>query len=852
MNNSFLHSGLLSWKSMVKGSVCGLLVSLLFAVPVHAQREMRSFNEGWLFSWESDNNASMVSIPHTWNTDAYTLKDYKKGKALYRKVFTIPQEWNGRQLFLKLDAASKECSVRVDGKEVGTHQGGYTAALFALNDAIDKGKQGHLMEISVSNATDDVPPISGDFTFFGGIYRDTWLIATNDIHFSTTDLSTHGVYVHAHDVSAKAATVSVRCNISNESTKKERVTLQTELFSPDGQRLAVIKNKASLPSATNDVAVNQTIKVDNPVLWTPETPHLYKVVTTVIAADNRTVLDTEEHVTAMRWCEYDADKGFFLNGKQYKLRGMCRHQDQWPMGVALDEEQHRRDFRLMKEMGCNFLRIAHYPQDDALLELCDREGMLVWEEIPVIDIVPDNSRYADNAEHNLREMIRQHYNHPSVIMWGYMNEILLKTMRQYKDETALAPVMERTLALAKRLEKAVDEEDPWRVSTMAFHGSNDYNTRGLSTITDVVGWNLYQGWYGSDMNDFERFLQRQHEQQPTHPMIVSEYGAGSDHRLHSLHPHAFDFSSEYQQLYLEHYLPVIEDSAYVLGATHWNFIDFASALRDESMPRINNKGLVRNDRTPKDVYYYYKAAWRKDISVVHVASRDWQWRTAETDANGHAVMPVKVYANTPTVELLIDGRSLGEKKVENCTAVFNCPFGDSREPLLTARGKADGKVVGEDAVRIHFTPAGLTSEHQELAVNVGSECYYTSDHSQLTWVADKPYTEGSWGYIGGNEKQTQTEIHGTREGPLFQTWREGGDGYRFDVANGTYEIEVMLTKDMAAYDGGEAAVYLLGRADTAKGLSAERHRYTQKVDDGRIIIPLPQDAHLCGIIIRKK
>ena len=277
-----------------------------------------------------------------------------------------------------------------------------------------------------------------------------------------------------------------------------------------------------------------------------------------------------------------------LNGKPYKLRGICRHQDQKPIGVALTDEMHRRDIKLMKEMGANFIRISHYPQDDALLEMCDELGMLAWEEIPIIDIVPDTPGYTENCERNtVREMIRQHYNHPSIITWGYMNEILLVTQRLYKKEEELKPILERTLALANRLEVVLKEEDTTRVSTMAFHGSNSYNEVGLGSITDIVGWNLYQGWYGGNLTGFEQYLEEQHKKYPSHPMIVSEYGAGSDKRLHSLQPfyfHAFDFSIEYQQKYLEHYLPVLEETSYICGGTHWNFIDFSSALRDRICP----------------------------------------------------------------------------------------------------------------------------------------------------------------------------------------------------------------------------------------------------------------------------
>ena len=278
----------------------------------------------------------------------------------------------------------------------------------------------------------------------------------------------------------------------------------------------------------------------------------------------------------------------------------------------------------MKELGCNFVRISHYPQDDAVLELCDELGLLAWEEIPIINIVPDTPGYADNCELNLREMIRQHYNHPSVIAWGYMNEILLTVPAPNKPEWPAC--RERTIALAQRLEKALKEEDAARASVMAFNMTNLYHEMGLDLV-DVVGWNLYHGWYVDRLEDFNAWCEDQHTRYPQLPMIISEWGAGSDRRLHTTNGHAFDFSIEYQQTYVEHYLPYIEEKEWISGCAYWNFIDFNVAARQESMPRVNNKGLFYNDRTPKDVAYYFKAMWREDIPVLHIASRDWPVRT---------------------------------------------------------------------------------------------------------------------------------------------------------------------------------------------------------------------------------
>ena len=274
---------------------------------------------------------------------------------------------------------------------------------------------------------------------------------------------------------------------------------------------------------------------------------------------------------------------------------------------------------MMKEMGANFLRISHYPQDDALLEMCDREGMLVWEEIPIVNMVPKEAEFADNCESMLIDMMRQHYNSPSVILWGYMNEIFLLSSYGVKDETST----ERTLALAKRLEDVLHKEDPYRLSTMAFHGSDIYNTTGISEIPNVVGWNLYDGWYGEDLLGFDRYLANQHKLFPTHPLIVSEYGAGSDARIHSFHPIRFDFSIDYQQIYTEPYVNVIESTPYIMGASYWNMDVDPNALQrfvydgsSFSLVDSGDKVNMGKQQTLEDFLEFCKSNYPADNEVV--------------------------------------------------------------------------------------------------------------------------------------------------------------------------------------------------------------------------------------------
>ncbi len=804
---------------------------------VHAQRELKTFNAGWTFSQGEKPDAAnslSVSIPHTWNTDAYINKSYYRGIGWYQRSFTIPQEWQDKQLFLRFEAASQSADIYINGRLAGQHKGGYTAFTFDITPYCSPNSM-NTIEVCVDNKRDDTPPISGDFTFFGGIYRDVWLIATPKQHFNLTNMGSDGIFISTPQVSEQAGTLSIKGEVKNESTTKAPVEIEHSIYAPDGSLIQTLKETVTLKPGELYTFRSTPTPIKQPQLWSPETPYLYRIETTLRDKQSKKELDRLNNYTGFRWFRFDGNEGFFLNGKPYKLRGICRHQDQKPIGVAMTDEMHRRDMLLMKEMGANFIRISHYPQDVAILEQCDKLGMLAWEEIPVIDIVPDLEEYYNTCETNLREMIRQHYNHPSIITWGYMNEILLVTQRRYKDDE-LTPVLERTLALANRLEKALKEEDPYRNSTMAFHGSNSYNEVGLGSITDVVGWNLYSGWYGGDVTGFERFLEEQHRNYPTHPMIVSEYGAGSDRRLHSLNPKSFDFSIEYQQFYLEHYVKVLEETRYVCGGTHWNFIDFGSALRDESMPRINNKGLVYSDRTPKDVFHYYKAVFRQNSPVLYIASRDWTKRTGVQERVSPVVQPVKLYTNLPEAELFIDGRSLGKKKSENCVIVFDVPF-QAGTHFLRAVGIHEGKAV-EDGLPVQFTaiPSRLTVQNLqglELAINVGSNCFFTSDESHLTWIPDRRYEPGGWGYIA-NEKSkqtgTQTEIKDTPDNPLFQTLHSDLEGYRFDVPQGEYEVELLLAD---VFQTSEKLPYQLGKEGESISLGNAFHIYIngQKVEE---------------------
>ncbi len=682
-------------------------------------------------------------------------------------------------------------------------------------------------------------------------------------------MGSDGVFVSTPEVNGQRGKIQVKGEVTNDAETAVTLEVQNQIYSPQGDLLQTRKQKVKLKAGETREFGYVSDVIANPDLWSPETPSLYKVKTQLLNPKTNEVIDEKTNKVGFRWFAFDGNKGFSLNGKPYKLRGVNRHQDQAPVGVALDDEAHRRDIRLIKELGCNFIRISHYPQDDAIVEMCDELGLLAWEEIPIINIVPDTPGYADNCELNLREMIRQHYNHPSIIAWGYMNEILLTVPPV--DSPEWQPCKERTVALAQRLEAALKEEDSSRVSVMAFNMTNLYNEIGLD-LEDVVGWNLYQGWYVDKLEDFNKWCEDQHRRYPHHPMIISEWGAGSDRRLHTTEGRAFDFSMEYQQTYVEHYLPFIEEKEWISGCTYWNFIDFNVAARQESMPRVNNKGLFYNDRTPKDVAYYFKSMWRKDIPVLRIASRDWKVRVGKEGVT----QQIKLYSNLPEVELFVNGESAGKQATDNCHAVFNVvlPVGTS---VLTAQGVYGNKPV-EDVMTIDFRPLPDLSEGDELAINVGSNCFFTSALSNLTWLPDRPYVPGSWGYVSGEARSTTSEIVNTVDVPLYQTRREGEFTYKIDAPDGNYEVELLMAdvtrpaaqlanllgKNKSEETAGETRfnIVICGRqvetnfspADGGRYRTAFKRRYIVCNEEGCITIALEAvkgKPFISGIKVRK-
>lgn len=831
-----------------------------------AQRMMKTINDGWDFRKAGETRWHSVNLPHTFNLDAYSQRNYYQGKGEYRKKLLLTKVDSTKRYYLKIDAANKAADVKINGRTAGSHAGGYSAFILDVTGLIRENNE---IEITVDNARRDITPLWADFTFWGGIYRDVWLVTTSEQHFNMTNYGSTGVFVSTPIANEREGVVQVKAEVTNDAGSKVHLKIQNRIYDNRGKLLQTKVQPFSLKAGETTTVEYKSDVITNPQLWTPEIPTLYRVATAIVNAKTGEILDEMSNKIGFRWFSFDADKGFCLNGKPYKLRGVNRHQDQAPVGVAIDDEVNRRDIRQMKEIGCNFIRISHYPQDDALLDACDELGLLAWEEIPIIDMVPDTPGYEDNCEANLVEMVRQHYNHPCIIAWGYMNEILL--IAPTPDKPEWPAVRERTVRLAQRLEKRLKEEDTSRVSVMAFHGSDLYNTIGLA-LGDVAGWNLYQGWYFGELPHFEQWLEDQHTRYPHRPIIVSEWGAGSDKRIHSVKSRPFDFSIEYQQEYVEHYLPYIENNSYIAGCAYWGYVDFNVAARQESMPRVNNKGLFYNDRTPKDVAYYFKAMWRNDVPVLHIASRDWASRTGKAGEE----QPVKIYTNLDEVELTLNGISCGKQCPSNYNTTFRVKLPEGISSLI-AKGYKNGILV-EDVMMITFNHLPDLFKGDELAINIGSNCQFTSNVSQLTWLPDRPYTVGGWGFVNGTNRSTTSEIHNTIDGPIYQTWLEDITEYKIDASVGTYEVELLMAdisrpaRQQANLLGkgdertssasnrfniticGKVVEQNFSPADNNRYLNACRRRYIVHNDDGCIDIcltPIQGKTILSGIKVRR-
>ena len=615
-------------------------------------REITKIMKGWEFTGP-DGTTTTVDLPHTWNArDGQDGgNDYWRGTCIYRTRFAAPQfNTASHQVWIQFDGVNASAHVVLNGSPVCNHDGGYSTFRANITELLQDENE---LTVEVDNSKNDrVYPQKADFTFYGGIYRDVSLMVVSKNHFTLDYFGGPGIRITP---TVQGADASVQVTTWHDGEGEVSIEL--------------------LDAAGNTVATGKgpdiTLTIFNAHLWNGvKDPYLYSCKARLVV--NGTVEDETTTRFGVRSFKVDPKKGFFLNGKSYPLHGVSRHQDRKGLGNAITREMHDEDMALIKEIGANTIRLAHYQHDQYFYDLCDEVGMVVWAEIPYISEHMPNGR--ENTISQMKELIIQNYNHPCIVCWGVSNEITIST----KDKKDM-------LDNHRQLNDLCHEMDKTRLTTLACYAMCGPFNRSAH-ITDMVSWNLYLGWYvpGFILNDlWMGFL---HLCFPNRPFGYSEYGAEGMPNLHSTHPHRGDHTEEYQAKYHEYMLRCFKRHPWMWATHVWNMYDFAADARDQGgEPGMNHKGLVTFDRkTKKDSFYLYKAWW-SDEAFVHICSKRFVERTGSTAT-------VKVYSNQSTVALYVNGNKVGEQTGEH-VFTFKVPLNGELHIQAVAGDRTDESVI---------------------------------------------------------------------------------------------------------------------------------------------------------------
>ena len=578
--------------------------------------------DGWRFAKTAEipaacpENWQPVTLPHTWNAADGTDggNDYWRGTACYCRRLTPPALAAGEQIWLEFEGAAMTAEVYLNGRKLARHAGGYSTFRVELTPALQEG--GNLLAVLVDNSENDtVYPQKADFTFYGGLYRPVRLITVPAAHFALDYYGGPGLKVTpAVDLDTRTATVTVEAWVSGEAAS---VT-----FSTAGQ---------TLTAPVENGHASAVFTLENVHLWDGvEDPYLYTVTASLDSGDSISVR------YGCRTIGFDADKGFLLNGRVYRLCGAARHQDRQGLGSALTDAEHEEDLALLREMGANTVRLAHYQHAQHFYDLCDECGLVVWAEIPYITKHMENGR--QNTLDQMTDLVVQNYNHPSIVCWGLSNEI-----------TASGGVTPDMVENHKLLNDLCHKLDATRPTTMAHAFMLDMDDPFVE-LADIRSYNLYFGWYLGELEQNDSWFDEFHQKHPEAVIGLSEYGADANPVYQNGHPEKGDWSEPYQAIYHEHMLKMWSERPYIWAMHCWNMFDFAADGRNEGgKPGQNQKGLVTFDRkTKKDAFYIYKAYLSKE-PFVHLCGRRYADRPEE-------ITEVKVYSNQPEVTLLVDGR----------------------------------------------------------------------------------------------------------------------------------------------------------------------------------------------------
>ncbi|HUA38129.1 MAG TPA: glycoside hydrolase family 2 TIM barrel-domain containing protein [Candidatus Sulfopaludibacter sp.] len=686
----FFGSAVLFYRSMLLSGWLGFgLLMTASAQPYNPPANNRvdvNLDPGWRFIEQNvagaqatnfdDSSWTGVNLPHTWDIpdgQSYPPANYYTGISWYRTHFTPDGSYTNRHFFLKFDGAFRVADVYLNGNYLGEHDGGFAAFVFDVTPYLNVGGD-NVLAVEVNNAINtNIPPLAADFTFWGGIYRDVHLLVTDPVQISPLDYGSSGVYLTTTSVSSNSANLLVTTVVSNSTASAQTVMVRAVVTDAATNIVTILSNVVTLPAASVSNVTTSTV-IANPHLWNGlSDPYLYQTFVELWNGTN--AADVVAQPLGFRYFSVDPTNGFFLNGQHYDLHGVNMHQDWLNCGWALTNAQRDTNFLFIKEIGATFVRLSHYEHNDYTYQLADQNGVCLWSEIPLIDYITTSAAFTSNTLQQLREMVRQRYNHPSIIFWSVYNEVTLSMGDQGSGTLS-------TTNLISQEVQQVSQDDPTRLSTA---GANTSDNDPSTLYTQVIAFNKYYGWYSTPLNGIGAWADNFHATYPNRCVGVSEYGAGASIYQHSENP-TFPANTgsnfhpeEWQNIVIETNWQSMAARPFLWCKLVWTSFDFASDGRDEGdTPGRNDKGVITYDRgVRKDAFYYFKANWTTN-PMVYITGHTFTNRLTNS-------ITAKVYANCDTVELFLNGVSQGATASSNCIYTW---------PLVLQSGTNTVQAVG--------------------------------------------------------------------------------------------------------------------------------------------------------------
>ena len=836
---------------------------------------------------EPDATWAIVSVPHTWNRVGY-YKDAPsshintaqnvvttQGVGWYKLDFTPPGKMAGKESFLQFDAASRMATVWLNGTLLGTHRGGFSR--FRLNStAALKPGQKNTLTVKVDNSkpapgssTADVLPLTGDFFVYGGLYRPVSLVFTAKTHLDLMDYGSVGVYAKTTSVASGGAQVEVRARVRNDGEQSGNYVLRTMLVDAQG-KVAGEQQESVAVAAASTVERTAKVAVAHPHLWQGVVdPYLYRLVVEVSKKPSQ-VVDRVSLPFGIRQVRFDADHGLFLNGKHVSVHGVGYHQDREGKGWASEPADVAADEATMREMGVTGIRLTHYQHGQPIHDLADRDGLVVWDEIPLVsqwtlgESLQPTEALRENARQQLRELIAQDFNHPSVVTWSIGNEIDFGNSIPafVGNKTGAVP---DPMPLLKELNQLAHELDPGRPTTLAtccegIRYAPDTVVQITASVTDLSGANRYFGWYYNTVSDLGAHLDALHQTRPTQPLAVTEYGGGGAVSLHSDNALGGPESrnrpqaEEYESYIHEQNWSTLRSKPYLWATFLWNSFDFGSTTRSEGNAQdINTKGIVTFDhKHRKDPYYFYKANWTA-TPTVHINSSLYTERA-------YRVADVRVYSNAQKTSLTVNGKSIG--------VLADCPesvcvwqgvvLSPGANKIAATGSFSSGEVVdrtewhlSDDAAKSTYIDCGALVAGVSPGKRFGSDMYFEGGTAQAITG------QFTWG-----KAPVPVPIAGTREPEVVATYRAGTFTYRVPVADGRHGVVLTFVEpsrhagdrifDVVA--NGEKVVANLDVAAAAGGaLTAYQQHFEVNARDGLVTLefkPTKGDAIVSAIEVQ--